>query len=111
MSGVRKRIYFYWKKMGEKRLRKKYDTVFFKEDLDRFKRATGLKPSGQIKAEMNALHKYWGCYPYQYFRFDLYLKECTLGLEQMKDYVPLYFLNNLFFPLSYKDYLVLSFDK
>ncbi len=111
MSGVRKRIYFYWKKMGEKRLRNKYDTVFFKEDLDRFKRATAIKPAAQIKSELDALRKYWGCYPYQYYRFDLYLKECTLSVEEMKNYVPLYFLNNLFFPLSYKDYVILSFDK
>ncbi len=111
MSGVRTKIYYYWKKLGEKRLRKKYDTVFFKEDLDRFKRAVDVKPAQQIKSEMAALQKYWGSYPYQYYRFDLYLKSCTLPVAEMKNYVPLYFFNNLFFPLSYKDYVILSFDK
>jgi hypothetical protein len=61
--------------------------------------------------EMKALQKYWRCYPYQYYRFDLYRNDCALSLEEMKTYVPLFFLNNLFFPLSYKEYGVLCEDK
>ncbi len=108
---LKKRIYYYWKKMSEKRSRKQYDNFFFKEDLDRFNRSTNKKPAAQIKSEMNALQQYWDCYPYQYYRFDLYLKDCTVPAEEMKNYVPLFFLNNLFFPLSIKEYGILSFDK
>jgi hypothetical protein len=65
----------------------------------------------QIKREMKALQKYWNCYPFQYFQFDLYRQDCTLSLEEMKQYVPKFFLNHLFFPISYKDYGIICEDK
>jgi len=111
MSSLRSKIYYYWKKLSEKRSRKQYDTVFFKEDLDRFKRSTNNKPQSQIKSEMNVLQDYWNCFPYQYYRFDLYRKDCSMQVQEMKNYVPLFFFNNLFFPLSFKNYGVLSSDK
>ena len=111
MSAVRKQLYYYWKKASEKESRKKLALKFFKGDLDRFNACNEKKPARQMAQEMKALQRYWRCYPYQYYRFDLYHKDCTLPLEEMKKYVPLFFLNNIFFPLSFKDYGILCEDK
>lgn len=111
MSAVRKQLYYFWKKASERESRKKLALKFFKGDLERFNACTEKKPAGQMAQEMKALQRYWRCYPYQYHRFDLYRKDCTLSLEEMKKYVPLFFLNNIFFPLSFKDYGILCEDK
>jgi hypothetical protein len=111
MSAVRQRLYYIWKKLSEKHSRKKFETDNNKDDIERFKACKDRKPEAQIKREMKALHKYWDCFPYQYYRFDFYRKDCTLSLEEMKTYVPHFFIMSLFFPLSYKEYGVLCEDK
>ncbi len=111
MSAVKKRLYYFWKKMAEKQTRKSIADVHFKEDIKRFEQSTNRKPEAQIKREMKALQKYWDCFPFQYYRFDLFRKDCKLQLEEMKKYVPHYFLFNLFYPLSFKDYGILCEDK
>ncbi len=97
--------------MAEVQTRKSIANVHFKEDIQKFKNSTNRKHSGQIKSEMAALQKYWNCFPFQYYRFDMYRKDCTLLLEEMKKYVPHYFLFNLFYPLSFKDYGIVCEDK
>jgi hypothetical protein len=97
--------------MSEKESRKKLAIKFFKSDIERFKACKNTKPPAQLKQEMKALQKYWGCYPFQYYRFDLYRSDCTMAMEEMKKYVPLFFLNNLFFPLSFKEYGIVCEDK
>jgi len=111
MSAFRKRLYYIWKKLSEKSSHKKFKAVFFKNDFERFQKCTNAKPAGQMKREMNALQKYWGCYPFQYYRFDFYKQTCPYTVEEMKNYIPLYFLHHLYFPYSYKDYGVLCEDK
>src|SRR5690349_12439013 len=111
MSAIQKQLYFYWKKLSERQSRKKFKTLLFKTDIERFKKYPDKKPAAQIAREMNALQKYWNCYPFQYYQFDLYRRDCTLSLEEMKKYVPKFFLNNLFFPLSFKDYGIVCEDK
>jgi len=111
MSAVRKRLYYFWKKASEKQMRKKFETDNYKSDIERFKAAKETKPDAQIKSEMKTLQKYWDCFPYQYYRFDMYRKDCTLSIEEMKQYIPHYFQMNLFFPLSYKEYGILCEDK
>lgn len=111
MSFARKQLYYYWKKMSERQTRKKLATRFFKGDLERYHACTVQKPQAQQQQERKALQKYWNCYPFQYYRFDLYRQDCTLSLEEMKKYVPLFFLNNLFFPPSFKDYGIVCEDK
>lgn len=108
---MRKRLYYIWKKLSEKESRKKLATKFFKSDLERFKACKDKKPAHVIKQEMKALQHYWNSYPFQYYRFDLYRSDCTLSLEEMKKYVPLFFLNNLFFPISSKEYGIVCEDK
>jgi hypothetical protein len=111
MSAIRKRLYYLWKKSSEKKVRKLYDRVNYKEDIERFNASEDRKPQSLIRQEMKALQNYWDCFPYQYYRFDMYRNDCTLSIEEMKKYVPYFFLNQLFFPLSYKDYHVLTEDK
>ena len=111
MSAVKKQLYYFWKKLAEKQMRKKFETDNYKGDIERYKASKQTKPSAQIKSEMKALQKHWSCYPYQYYRFDMYRTDCTLTLEEMKQYIPHYFQMSLFFPLSYKDYGVFCEDK
>jgi hypothetical protein len=111
MSTVRSNLYYIWKKLSERSSRRKHKASFFKHDLERYESCTSRKPAARMKQEMKALHKYWGCYPFQYYRFDFYKQACPHTIEQMKTYVPLYFLHHLYFPHSYKDYGVLCEDK
>src|SRR5215203_1861411 len=111
MSAVRKRLYYFWKKLSEKQSRKKFEQDNNKNDIERFKNCTAKKPAAQIKREMKALRHYWNCYPYQYYRYDFYRADCSLSLEEMKKYVPHFFIMSLYFPLSYKEYGVLCEDK
>ena len=111
MSVLRKRLYYIWKKLSEKSSRKKFEQDHNKDDLERFKNCVTKKGGAQIKREMKALHQYWDCFPYQYYRYDFYRNDCTLTLEEMKLYVPHFFIMSLFFPLSYKEYGVLCEDK
>ncbi len=111
MSAVKKRLYYFWKKSAEIQFRKGFTKEYYKADIDRFNASSNKKPAAQIKKELSALQKYWDCYPYQYYRYDLYRNDCKLSLEAMLQYVPLYFVNNLFYPHSYKDYGIFSDDK
>jgi hypothetical protein len=111
MSTVRKRLYHLWKKLSERQSRKKFEKDNNRHDIERFKSCPDKKPAARIWREMRALHRYWGCYPYQYYRFDFYRQDCALSVEEMKTYVPHFFMTNLFFPLSYKSYGVLCEDK
>ncbi len=110
MSAIRKNIYYLSMKRDEKRIRKHFDETF-KQDIDRFNSSNNKKPEAQIKSEMKTLYNYWHCFPYQYYRFDLYKKDCTFSIEELKNYVPLYFMQKLFYPQSFKDYGVLCKDK
>ena len=111
MSAIKKRLYYLWKKLAERQSRKNIAESYFKEYIQRYHTCTNRKPAAQIKREMKALHKYWNCFPFQYYRFDLFRKDCTLTLEEMKKYVPHFFLYHLFYPLSAKDYSILCQDK
>ena len=111
MRALRKLVYFIWKKLSEKSSRSKLKLIFFKHDLERFRNCTNVKPPALMKREMKVLQQYWGCFPFQYYRFDFYKRSCLLSTEEMKKYVPLYFLHHLYFPHSYKEYGVLCEDK
>jgi hypothetical protein len=111
MSAIKKRIYYSWKKLSEILFRKSFANDYYKNDIARFEACKDRKPENQIKHEMQVLQKYWDCYPYQYYRFDLYRKDCTLSLEELKKYTPYFYMHRLFYPDSYKEYGVLCEDK
>ncbi len=110
MGFIQKQFYFFWKKASERRLRGHY-SIYFKEALERYMQCPDKKTSGQIKKEMCHLKKYWGCFPYQYYRYDMYRKDSPLSMEEMKKYIPLYFAFYLFYPRIYKKYGILCNDK
>ena len=111
MSGVRKRLYYFWKKLSEKESRKKFERDNNKDDIARFAACTNRKAPALVKREMKALQAFWDCYPYQYYRYDFFRNDCTLSIEEMKTYVPHFFIMSLYFPHSYKEYGVLCEDK
>ena len=111
MSALRSRLYYFWKRLSEKQSRKKFEQDNNKDDIARFKKCTNKKPAAQIRREVKVLRQYWNCYPYQYYRFDFYKQDCALTIEEMKTYVPHFFIMSLYFPHSYKEYGVLCEDK
>lgn len=111
MSLLRKNLYYFWKKTSERQFRKGFALANYKPDLERFRTCDNLKPAAQIKSEMKTLQSYWDCFPYQYYRFDFFRNDCTVTLEEMKKYVPYFFMHRLFYPHSYKEYGILSDDK
>lgn len=64
-----------------------------------------------MRKEMKVLRKHWGCYPFQYIRYDMYRKDCPLTLDQMKQYIPNFFAYYLFFPKMFTSYGILTEDK
>jgi hypothetical protein len=110
MRNIQKWFYFLWKKASEKRMRFHYSD-YFKEAINRYEQCAEKKSVRQIKKEMNQLQKYWGCYPYQYYRYDMYRKDCPLTMSEMQKYVPLYFAFYLLYPKMYKKYGILCNDK
>jgi hypothetical protein len=107
---IRSRLYWLWKYLSEKKLREHY-RKHYKTEIEYFESYKDKKPSSQMKREMKALQKYWGCYPFQYIRYGFYKKSCTLGMQEMKDYIPNYFAYYLFFPKFFKDYGIITEDK
>ena len=108
--GFKNRFYWLWKKLSEKNNREHYKGEY-KLYFEFFETYSDKKPKLQIKREMKALQKYWGCYPFQYIRYGMYMKTCELNIEQMKDYIPNFFLHYLFFPKYITEYLMISEDK
>lgn len=107
---MKSKLYRVWKYMSERQLREHYKKHYTRE-LAVFENDTDKKARNVIKREMKMLHKFWGCYPYQYIRYGMYKKSCHLSHEQMKDYIPNYFAYYLFFPKYFKDYGIVSEDK
>ena len=110
MRSIKEYLFFYWKRASEKQSHAYFDD-HFKDDIQRFKNSTEKKDQKQIDYEIKTLKKYWGCYPYQYFRYDLFRKDNNLTIEELKKYVPNFFAYNLFFPRSFFDYGILCEDK
>ncbi len=81
------------------------------QDFVRFQNCNSRKASRQIKKEISILYQYWGCYPFQYFRFNMYRKDCILSIDEMKKYVPVFFSHNLYLPSIYKEYSIICDNK
>lgn len=103
-------FYHLWKYFSEKKLRAHY-AEHYKVEIDYFNKYSDKKAQSVMKREKRILQKYWGCYPFQYIRYGMYKKSCTLSVGEMKDYIPNYFAYYLFFPKSFKEYGIVSDDK
>lgn len=107
---IKGRIYWVWKKLSERNVRNHY-TQHYKNEIAHFKQYADKKPKFLMRKEMRSLHKYWGCYPFQYIRYGMYKNTCTFSMQEMKDYIPNYFAYYLFFPEYYKKHVIVSDDK
>jgi hypothetical protein len=107
---VKAKLYYFWKYLSERQQRKHYQ-VHYNKELKEYRDYQDKKSSGVIRREMRVLKKFWGCYPFQYIRYGMYKKDCTMTMDQMKDYIPNYFAYYLFFPKFFKDYGIVSEDK
>lgn len=108
--GFKNKFYWFWKKLAEKNSRAHYYELYQRE-YDFFNSYSDKKSKSQMKREMKILRKYWGCYPYQYIRYGMYMKSSELTIDQMKDYIPNFFAYYLFFPKHITEYLMISEDK
>lgn len=110
MHSLKEYLYYMWKRSSERQSRKKF-RKHFEDDFNRFEQSRNQKPPAQIKKEMKMLAHYWGCFPYQYYRYDLYDKACPFSIEEMMDFIPNFFAYNLFFPRSFMEYGILCEHK
>ena len=110
MRSFKEQYYYVWKKLAERQSRSHY-ARHYEAELAGFRSATDKKPASQMRREKKALQKYWGCYPFQYIRYEMYKKDCPLSIEEMKAYIPNYFAYYLFFPKMFKSYGILTEDK
>ena len=75
------------------------DTYFLlMQAMDRFKNCDNKKSNSQIRQEIQVCKKYWGCYPYHYFTYNLFRADMEVGDEELKNYIPQYYWYNLFLP-------------
>ena len=110
MKSIKEYLYYFIKVNSEKSHRDYYRNYYTKY-LDMYMSCEEKKSANTIKNEMRILKKYWNVYPFQYFRYNLYKKDCTLSIEEMKDYIPDFFAYYLLFPKSFKDRNILCEDK
>lgn len=98
------------KRIAERQSRDHYKD-HWKADIERSKNYSNKKGWFQQYSEKKELKKYWGCLPLQYYRYGFYKKECTLSVDEMKQYVPNYFAYFIFFPRIFLNYMQLCRDK
>ncbi len=80
-------------------LNKKYapaTTAHFNQAMKRFKGCKNLKNRSQIKREIRLCKKYWKCYPYHYFIYNLYSAENDISDEELINYIPQFYWYKLF---------------
>lgn len=107
---IKKHLYYFIKKNSEKSHRKYYSGYYAKE-IKEFENCNCKKDKSLIKAEMKALKKFWKVYPFHYYRYRFYRKDCPLTLEQMKNYIPDFFAYYIMYPRSFKERNSLCEDK
>ncbi len=103
-------VYRLWRKVSARRQDKQIRSMF-RVDMERFDMCANRKSARQIAKEIKALEKYWNCYPYQYFKFDMYHKDCKMTMQEMLDYLPYYFMAYIFWPHSCKGYFDIAKNK
>ena len=70
----------------------------FAQAMKRFNESKNLKNPSQIKREIQLCKKYWKCYPYHYFIYNLFSAENQVTDEQLINYIPQFYWFKLFLP-------------
>ena len=90
----------------------KYKYHRMKSAVERYKDSSEKKSKKQIRTEIAICKKFWGCYPFHYFRYDLYKKDKKLTKEELINYIPEFFFYKMFLPYYDSDkYSILLGDK
>ncbi len=110
MIPVKKYIYYFWKKGTEKANQQLIDK-HIKTSLALFHNCESRKPDQQIKQEMRALQKYWGCRATQYYEYGMYRSDYRATMDEMNEFIPYYFLPFVFFPRVNPVYYKISDEK
>ena len=66
-------------------------TNHFAQAMIRFKECKNSKNKSQIKREIQICRKYWKCYPYHYFIYNLFRADNEVTEEELINYIPHFF--------------------
>jgi hypothetical protein len=86
-----------------------YDLRYlYAKAMIRFDTCETRKKNSQIRSEIQIYKKFWKCYPYDYFFYDLYREENTLTPDELINYIPSFFWFYLYLPhhTSYKYHMI-----
>jgi hypothetical protein len=72
--------------------------------MERYRKCDQVKPTSQMKKEIRSYKKFWKCYPYFYFLADLYRVDNQLSPEEILNYIPAFFWDELYLP-HHTDYM------
>jgi hypothetical protein len=72
--------------------------ALLKDAMDRYKRCTTKKGTSQMDREIQVCKRYWKCYPYHYFMYDLYRDDVKISDDDLKNFIPQFFWYRLFLP-------------
>ena len=69
-----------------------------REAVDRYRECRDRKDEALVRHELRDLERYWGCYPFHYFRYDLFRRDRDLSREDLRAFLPEFFLYHVFLP-------------
>lgn len=78
------------------------------DSMKRYDTCESKKTLSQIRSEIALCKKYWKCFPYHYYMYDLYRKDTPLSEEALLNYIPEFFWYYLYLPhhSSYKFWMI-----
>jgi len=78
------------------------------KSMKRYKACDSKKCQSQIKQEITICKKFWKCFPYHYYMYDLYQEYKQLTKEDLINYIPDFFWYYLYLPhhTSYEFWLL-----
>ncbi len=78
-------------------LRYSYSTnAHLVQAMKRYKQCENLKSPSQIKREIEICRKYWKCYPYHYYIYDLFRADNVVTEKELINYIPHFYWYYLF---------------
>ncbi len=78
------------------------------KSMKRYNECKNKKSASQIKSEINLCKKFWKCFPYHYYLYDLYREDMPLSEPELLDYIPNFFWYYLYLPhhTSYRYWMI-----
>jgi hypothetical protein len=78
------------------------------KSMKRFSDCDSKKSASQIRAEINLCKKFWKCFPYHYYLYDLYRQDMQLSESALLNFIPNFFWYYLYLPhhTSYRYWMI-----